>query len=161
MKKTMILPFLLPAFISNEACSADMDTPGQGETSGSTVVISVDGQEFTATMEENSSAQALLERLNHGDIEITMDDYGDMEKVGSLGFSLPRNDARTTTVPGDIILYQGNSFVIYYDTNAWTFTRLGHADGVGSREQMLALLGGKGKKTVTLKIYRNEDNKQY
>lgn len=112
MKKTMILPFLLPAFISNEACSADMDTPGQGETSGSTIVISVDGQEFTATMEENSSAQALLERLNHGDIEITMDDYGDMEKVGSLGFSLPRNDARTTTVPGDIILYQGNSFVI-------------------------------------------------
>lgn len=41
---------------------------------------------------------------------------GNMEKVGSLGMTLPRNDRQITAAPGDLILYQGNSFVIYYDT---------------------------------------------
>lgn len=60
------------------------------------------------------------------------------------------NDRQTTTSPGDLILYQGNSFVIYYDTNSWNFTRLGKVDGVSSRNEMLDLLGGKGEVTVTL-----------
>lgn len=81
-----------------------------------------------------------------------MSDYGDMEKVGSLGTSLPRNDRQTTTSPGDLILYLGSSFVIYYDTNSWNFTRLGKVDQVTTREEMLALLGGKGDVTVTLSI---------
>ena len=51
------------------------------------------------------------------------------------------NDRQTTTSPGDLILYQGNSFVIYYDTNSWNFTRLGKVDGVSSRNEMLDLLG--------------------
>lgn len=58
----------------------------------------------------------------------------------------------TTTDPGDLILYQGNSFVIYYDTNSWNFTRLGKIDGVSTREQVLDLLGGKGEVTVTLSL---------
>ena len=91
-----------------------------------------------------------MKQLAQGSVDIRMDDYGNMEKVGSLGFSLPRNDRQTTTAPGDLILYQGNSFVIYYDTNSWNFTRLGKVDGVSSRNEMLDLLGGKGEVTVTL-----------
>lgn len=90
--------------------------------------------------------------MAQGSVDIRMNDYGDMEKVGSLGFSLPRNDRQTTTSPGDLILYQGNSFVIYYDTNSWNFTRLGKVDGVSSRNEMLDLLGGKGEVTVTLSL---------
>ena len=54
--------------------------------------------------------------------------------------------------PGDLILYQGDSFVIYYDTNSWNFTRLGRVDGVATREEMLDLLGGVGEITVTLSL---------
>lgn len=93
-----------------------------------------------------------MKQLAQGSVDIRMDDYGDMEKVGSLGFSLPRNDRQTTTAPGDLILYQGNSFVIYYDTNSWNFTRLGKVDGVSSRNEMLDLLGGKGEVIVTLSL---------
>lgn len=93
-----------------------------------------------------------MKQLAQGSVDIRMNDYGDMEKVGSLGFSLPRNDRQTTTSPGDLILYQGNSFVIYYDTNSWNFTRLGKVDGVSSRNEMLDLLGGKGEVTVTLSL---------
>lgn len=93
-----------------------------------------------------------MKQLAQGSVDIRMNDYGDMEKVGSLGFSLPRNDRQTTTAPGDLILYQGNSFVIYYDTNSWNFTRLGKVDGVSSRNEMLDLLGGKGEVIVTLSL---------
>ena len=56
-----------------------------------------------------------MEQLAKGDITVEMEDYADMEKVGTLGISLPRNDRPTTTGPGDLILYQGHNFVIYYD----------------------------------------------
>jgi len=35
-----------------------------------------------------------------------------------------------TTEPGDVILYQGNQITIYYDTNTWSFTRLGKVQGM-------------------------------
>lgn len=116
------------------------------------IKLTVNGKSFTATLEENSSAEALRQLLEKGDLNIRMSDYGDMEKVGSLGTSLPRNDRQTTTQPGDLILYLGNSFVIYYDTNSWNFTRLGRLDGVSTRQEVLELLGGKGDITVTLSV---------
>lgn len=114
--------------------------------------LTVNGRSFTATLAKNSSAEALRDRLKQGNVSVRMSDYGNMEKVGSLGFSLPRNDAQTTTGPGGLILYQGNSFVIYYDTNSWNFTRLGKVDGVSTRSKMLELLGGPGEVTVTLSL---------
>lgn len=114
--------------------------------------LTANGKSFTATLVENSSTEALKARLSQSNISIQMNDYGDMEKVGSLGFSLPRNDQQITTSPGDLILYQGNSFVIYYDTNSWNFTRLGKIDGASTREQVLDLLDGKGEVTVALSL---------
>lgn len=76
-----------------------------------------------------------------------MSDYGNMEKVGPIGQSLPRNDQQTTTGPGDVILYQGNSLVIYYDTNSWNFTRIGKIENV-TREELLSALGS-GSVSVT------------
>lgn len=108
------------------------------------------GKTFTATLENNASAQALKDRISKGSITVEMNDYGDMEKVGPLGFSLPRTDRQTTTRPGDIILYLGNNLVIYYDTNSWNFTRIGRVNGINTRGEMLDLLGGVGKRTVTI-----------
>ena len=73
-----------------------------------------------------------------------------MEKVGTLGISLPRNDRQTTTGLGDLILYQGHNFVIYYDTNSWNFTRLGKIDNVSQTELKAAL--GEGDVRVTLSL---------
>ncbi len=106
------------------------------------------GRAFTASLEDNSSAKALKERLAEGDITVEMDDYANMEKVGTLGMSLPRNDRPTTTGPGDLILYQGHNFVIYYDTNSWNFTKLGKIDNVSQSELKEAL--GKGSVTVVI-----------
>ena len=96
-----------------------------------TIKLTIEGgKTFTATLVENSSTRALKEQLAKGDIIVEMEDYANMEKVGSLGIKLPRNDRQTTTGPGDIILYQGHNLVIYYDTNSWNFTKLGKIDNV-------------------------------
>lgn len=180
MKRILLFPLLLFAGMTLFACNPSDDTqsapetntPGQSgntedretnehpendeneDTSmeNNTLKLTVNGRSFTATLLKNSSTEALMKQLAQGSVDIRMDDYGNMEKVGSLGFSLPRNDRQTTTAPGDLILYQGNSFVIYYDTNSWNFTRLGKVDGVSSRNEMLDLLGGKGEVTVTLSL---------
>ena len=103
---------------------------------------------FTATLADNSSAEALMKLLEKGPISIDMRDYGNMEKVGTLSTGLPRNDEQITTAPGDLILYQGNAFVIYYAPNSWNFTRLGKIDNVTAKDLKAAL--GSGNVTVTL-----------
>ena len=116
-----------------------------------TIKLAIEGgKTFTATLADNSSAQALKEQLAKGSITVEMEDYANMEKVGSLGISLPRNDRPTTTGPGDIILYQGHNFVIYYDANSWSFTRLGKINNVTQADLKAAL--GRGDVTVTLSL---------
>ena len=79
-----------------------------------------------------------------------MSDYGNFEKVGNLPQSLPKNDEKITTVPGDIILYQGNKITIYYAENTWDFTKLGHINNI-TQEELKTLLGD-GAVTVSLSI---------
>jgi hypothetical protein len=112
--------------------------------------IQIDNTVFSATLAENSSAAALKELLAKGPITINMRDYGSMEKVGPLGADLPRNDQQITTEAGDIILYQGNAFVIYYAPNSWNFTRLGKIENVTS-EKLKEILGD-GNVTITLSL---------
>lgn len=112
------------------------------------ITITVNNQKLSATLVDNSSTKALLEKLEDGPITIDMHDYGNFEKVGSLGFDLPRNDEELSTDFGDIILYQGNSFVIYYDKNNWNFTKLGHIDNISKTE--LKTLLGSGNVTATI-----------
>ena len=108
------------------------------------IKVVVDGGEtFTAILSDNSSARALIELLKNGDITIDMEDYANMEKVGPLGKKLPRNDAPITTSCGDLILYQGKYFVIYYARNSWSLTRLGRIEGASS-EQIRSVLGEGG-----------------
>lgn len=116
------------------------------------MTLTVNDRSFTATLADNSATEALKERLVQGALEVRLDDYGNMEKVGSLGFSLPRTDRQTTTVPGDIMLYQGSSIVIFYGSNSWAYTPLAKVDGVSTREEMLDLLGGMGSITLTLSL---------
>lgn len=116
------------------------------------MTLTVNDRSFTATLADNSATEALKERLVQGALEVRLDDYGNMEKVGSLGFSLPRTERQTTTVPGDIMLYQGSSIVIFYGSNSWAYTPLAKVDGVSTREEMLDLLGGMGSITLILSL---------
>ncbi len=110
--------------------------------------IHVGDSVMEAELENNSSAAALLDLLKDGSLTLSMRDYGNFEKVGDLGASLPANDEQITTKPGDLILYQGHQFVIYYDTNSWNFTKLGEI--INATPGQLRSLLGEGDVTVTL-----------
>ena len=112
--------------------------------------ITVNETTLTATLADNSSAQALRELLADGPLIIDMSDYGNMEKVGPLGTSLPANNEQMDTQAGDIILYQGNQIVIYYSTNSWNLTRLGKINDVTAQE--LRELLGSGDVSVTFSL---------
>ncbi len=118
---------------------------------GETVICAhIGNSALTIRLENNSSAEAFAELLRDGDVTIDMHDYGGFEKVGPLGTALPTNDERITTEPGDVILYQGNQITIYYDTNTWSFTRLGKVQGMSPEELRAAL--GNGDPTVTFSL---------
>ena len=108
--------------------------------SAPTLVIEANGKVFCAALEDNPSAEALADMLYGGGIEVDMQDYGQFEKVGPLPWALPRSDARITTEPGDVILYQGDKITIYYDENTWNFTRLAKIGSV-TREELLDAFG--------------------
>lgn len=114
--------------------------------------IHVGDSVLTATLSDNSSAEALVSLLREAPITIEMQDYANFEKVGELGQTLPRNDENLTTAPGDLILYLGSRFVIYYDSNTWEFTKLGKIDDI-TQHELKAILGG-GDVTVTLSLSR-------
>lgn len=144
---------LLSAFAATVQAQQKVFNDNQDNTDmeSNTIRLTIEGgRTFTATLVDNSSTQALKEQLAKGNITVEMEDYASMEKVGSLGISLPRNDRPTTTGPGDLILYQGHNFVIYYDKNSWNFTRLGKIDNATQPELKAAL--GKGDVKVTLSL---------
>ena len=51
----------------------------------------------------------------------------------------PETDAQMTTQPGDIVLYSGNQLVIFFGSNSWSYTKLGHIEGF-STDELTALL---------------------
>ena len=112
--------------------------------------IRINERNLIATLNDNSSSKALIEKLEEGELTIKMQDYSNFEKVGNLGFNLPRNDEQISTDYGDLILYQGSQFVIYYDKNNWNFTRLGKVDNI-SQDELKEILGD-GNVIVTLSI---------
>ena len=85
---------------------------------------------------ENNSSTAELQKLLP--LTIKMSPYEGFEQVGSIGHSIDSADGQMTTQYGDIVLYAGNKLVIFYGSNSWSYTRLGHIEL--SQQEMTALL---------------------
>ena len=110
------------------------------------MLLEVNDYTFEVELENNTSAKALKEYVSKEKRTLSLDDYGNFEKVGDLGITLPRNDETITTKEGDLILYLGNKLCLYYNQNTWDFTKLGHIkDTIHLKEAL-----GKGSVQVTL-----------
>ena len=112
------------------------------------MIVNANGTEFKATLENNSAAETLVRMIESNPLELDLRDYGGFEKVGSLGFSLPSSNRQITTRSGDIVLYQGNQIVMFYGSNSWSYTKLGHIDDLRGWEDAL----GRGNVTVILSV---------
>ncbi|MCR5692929.1 MAG: NAD(P)H-dependent oxidoreductase [Bacilli bacterium] len=106
--------------------------------------LSIDEKELEVAWEENASSKAIKDLCP---LSIEMHRYGGFEQVGSIGRSITSNDKNMTTSPGDIVLYSSNQIVIFYGSNTWEYTKLGHIDL--SDNELNALLN---KESVSLII---------
>lgn len=113
-----------------------------------TFYLTVEGVTFPATFADNQGAEALADLLTDGPLTLSLEDYGGFEKVGSLGQSLPTSNTHITTQSGDIVLYQGNQIVLFYGSNAWSYTRLGQVTDLTGWQEAL----GHGDVTVTFSL---------
>ena len=138
---------------SNTTSNLDEDTKNSNnmeKINMDEIIIKVNGRVLNVKLEDNTSAKSFAEKLKSGDITINAHDYGNFEKVGNLGFSLPTNDKNITTEAGDLILYQGNQITLYYDTNSWNFTKLGKVQNVLQNELKEILGSGNVELTFSL-----------
>ncbi|MCQ2608875.1 MAG: hypothetical protein MJ197_09345 [Bacteroidales bacterium] len=128
----------------------DVDYASLQTETVSTMYITVNNHNMIVDLENNSSTKALVALLQESAITYEAHDYGDFEKVGEFGYTLPQNNEQITTEPGDLILYQGNQICIYYGVNSWNFTRLGKIRDTDSNK--LKNMLGNGNIQVTLSL---------
>ena len=99
--------------------------------------------------ENNESVEALRALAKDG-LTIQMSMFGGFEQVGAIGRRLPSRDTETVTASGDIVLYSSSQLVVFYGSNSWAYTRLGHITDK-TPEEMRELLS-KGDVTITLSV---------
>ncbi len=112
-------------------------TAGTAFCKGPEMILTIDGKSFPFTAEDNVATRALARRLEEGPISLEMRDYGGFEKVGAPGFSLPSADHSMRTEAGDIVLYNSDSIVIFYGSNSWSYTKIGHIDDTAALTEAL------------------------
>lgn len=111
--------------------------------------MTIGGTPVAVDWEDNAAVQALTALCRNRPLTIQMSMYGGFEQVGSIGTDLPQNDVQTTASSGDVVLYAGDQMVVFYGSNSWAYTRLGHITDKTQAE--LTELLANGNVTVTLR----------
>ena len=137
--------------ISQPEESSQTESGGHSETKAAeNMQMFINGQPVNVEWDNNNSVQALKQLAASNKLTIQMSMYGGFEQVGSIGTSLPREDVQTTTKAGDIVLYSGNQIVVFYGSNSWAYTRLGHITDK-TADELTELLGNENV-TITLSM---------
>lgn len=150
MKRLVLHIYIMFMALTAMACQSNEVEATPSDKSANTMNITINRKTVSCQLVDNSSTRALLAQLEKGDITYEADDYGNFEKVGYIGFSLPQNNESITTTAGDVILYQGNNICLYYGTNSWSFTRLGKIEGLSKDEIKTFLNAGGSSVRITL-----------
>lgn len=94
----------------------------------STMKITVGEQQFTVTLEDNATVEALKERLP---MTLDMSELNGNEKYHYLSFSLPTDPYSPGKIQaGDIMLYGDDCLVVFYESfsTSYSYTRIGRID---------------------------------
>ena len=121
-------------------------TTTEDDTMNKTLTLKIGNTEVEVFWLDNDSVKALKQLAKNG-LTIDLEMYGNMEQFGSLGSTLPSNDANLSATAGDIMLYQSNKIVLFYGSNTYSYTKLGHINL--SKSELTELLG---EENVTITI---------
>lgn len=138
------------ALISNWIASLDF---AQGQSSmDDKLYITIDGVTQSATLVDNAATRELMTRLRVAPITVTLNSSGGFEIWGALGFALPTSNEQVDAQPGDMVLYNGSNICLFYGSNSWSYTRLGHIDDLNTSELRTFLKAGESNISVTLSL---------
>ena len=135
---------------SEEITGSDSEVQTAEEEAVKTLQMKIADTVVEVAWDDNESVEALRKLCEEEPLTIEMSMYGGFEQVGSIGSNLPRNDVETTTSAGDIVLYSGNKMVVFYGSNSWAYTRLGHI--TDQDEAGMAQLLSNGDVTITVSL---------
>lgn len=109
------------------------------------IKISVNGKNFSVTLEDNPTARAFAERLP---LEADMQELNGNEKYFYLDKDLPSDSVRVGQIhSGELMLFGSNCLVIFYKdfATSYSYTCLGKLDDSNGLEKIL----GNGNVRVT------------
>lgn len=149
--KTFIRNFLLLAAFMLCGCSSE-ENEVMAQTMTQKMFITISGVTKTATMVDNAATQELVTRLQQAPVTVTLNSSGGFEIWGALGFSLTTSNEQVNAQPGDIVFYNSSNICMFYGTNSWSYTRLGHIDGLSESELRTFLHAGESNISVTLSL---------
>lgn len=110
--------------------------------------INVGGKSFTATLENNTTAEAFTAMLPS---TWRMDELNGNEKYVYLDTSLPSTPTRYETIhAGDVMLYGNNCIVVFYKTfrSGYSYTPIAHIDNPENLPEAV----GNGTATVAFSL---------
>lgn len=113
--------------------------------------VEVNGKTYIAKLVDNETTIALIKKLP---LEVTMNELNGNEKYYRFDTSLPSNPISINKInKGDIMLYEDNTLVIFYDTfdTIYKYTKIGTIEENGMLKTNL------GKKEIKVKF--NQSNK--
>ena len=151
MKRTMNLIVAMLLFFATACTPEDKPLSPASATVGD-ITLTIGDRTFTATMEQNSTAEAFRALLP---LTLEMQELNGNEKYHYLSQSLPTNRTEVGTIhAGDIMLYGDNCVVVFYETftTSYSYSPIGHiTDPEGLKEAL-----GSGKVTINFTIKNKE-----
>ena len=102
-----------------------------------TMTVTINGQQFTAVLYENETANDLRDMLP---MTITMNELNGNEKYFYFDRSLPTDSMRPGTIhEGDLMLYGSNCLVLFYDTfqSSYSYTKIGYIEDTSGLQSAL------------------------
>lgn len=136
---------------SSEQEPASSSSQSQATREESTMQLRINDQEISVNWADNPTVTTLLEQVRQSPIELTVRDYGGMEKVGDLPTTLPSSNQQMSTDAGDITLFNGRSLAFYYDRNNYSLTPIGTIHGM-SRSDIRQLLTSQAETTISISL---------
>lgn len=156
MKKLFLLVFwMLSLFTGCTACEKDASLAGSGNNpnnktnaTGSKMKIIIGSRTFTATLYDNSTANAFKALFP---LTVNMRELNGNEKYFDLSANLATNESNPGTIQtGDLMLYGSKTLVLFYKTfsTSYSYTKIGRLQDTTG----LATAVGAGNVTITFEM---------
>jgi len=145
---TLTLIFFTGCADGNEKISGNVSTQEKAAIT-TKIKITVNGNVFDATLDDNPSTRALIEKFP---LEVTMTELNGNEKYYKFKENFPSADERVGKIStGDIMLYDSSYVVLFYKdfSTAYSYTRLGRVLNIAELAKTL------GEGNVKVKFEKN------